>query len=76
MNRRNKKTFIRSGFILGAVAVICTGILPLLSKEDLFYSNWWGGLVFAPLTLMVGCFLLYLVIFKWEIIEKGLSSKK
>ncbi|MBU2578211.1 hypothetical protein KKA69_05310 [Patescibacteria group bacterium] len=62
---------IYQGFaVLISFAVIATGIRPLIIKNDMFYNNWWGGLVFAPLTIIVGLFLLYLVIFKWDKIMK------
>ncbi|CAB5081491.1 hypothetical protein D3OALGB2SA_642 [Olavius algarvensis associated proteobacterium Delta 3] len=46
--------------------VVGTGLIPLLLKNDLFYLNWWGGLVFAPFAVLVGIFLLYLILFKYE----------
>jgi len=68
--KKKKKIFVRSGLILVAFMVIGTGLIPLLAKKGLFYSNWWGGLVFAPLVVLVGFFLLYLLIFKWKKLEK------
>jgi hypothetical protein len=70
MKTSSKKLFIRSGLILAAFVMIGTGLIPLILKGDLFYSNWWGGLVFAPLALIIGVFFLYLVLFKFEKIEK------
>lgn len=70
MKKNTTKNFIRFGFIVVAFMVIGTGVIPLVVKKDLFYSNWWGGLVFAPLAVLVGCFFLYLIIFKWKKIEK------
>ena len=65
MKKRTKKIY--QGFaILISLAVIATGIRPLIVKGDMFYNNWWGGLVFAPLTIIVGFLLLYLIIFKWD----------
>ena len=49
-----------------ALMVVGTGLIPLLLKNDLFYLNWWGGLVFAPFAVLVGIFLLYLILFKYE----------
>lgn len=70
MKTKAKRLFIRSGLILVALMVIGTGLVPLALKGDLFYSNWWGGLVFAPLAVLGGIFFLYLVLFKYEKIEK------
>jgi hypothetical protein len=70
MKRSTKKRSIRFGAMLVSITIIGAGLIPLFLKKDLFYSNWWGGLVFAPLPLLVGIFLLYLVVFKWDKIEK------
>ena len=70
MKASSKKLFIRSGLILTAFVMIGMALIPLVFKGDLFYSNWWGGLVFAPLALIIGVFFLYLVLFKYEKIEK------
>jgi uncharacterized membrane protein YcjF (UPF0283 family) len=60
-----KKIFLQSFACLIALAVAATGIRHLL-KGDTSYQNWWGGLVFAPLTIIGGILLLYVVIFKWD----------
>jgi hypothetical protein len=70
MKKKHKNLFIRFGLILVAFVLIGTGAIPLFLKNDFFYSNWWGGLVFAPLTFLVGCIFLYLIILKWNKIEK------
>ena len=63
-----KEILIRSFAALIALAVIATGARALI-KDNLFYDNWWGGLVFAPLTIIIGALLLFLIIFKWETIR-------
>jgi len=70
LKTKAKKLFIRSGLIFVALIIIGAGLVPLVLKGDLFYSNWWGGLVFAPLAVLIGIFFLYLVFFKYEKIEK------
>jgi len=70
MKKKHGKILIRSGMFLVSFIVIGTGLIPLLTQKDLFYSNWWGGLVFAPITVIAGVFLLYLILFKWEKIDK------
>jgi hypothetical protein len=67
-SKRNR-LLLQSFASLIAMAVITVGIRPLL-KEDTSYHNWWGGLVFAPVTIIIGLFLLYLVIFKWGKLSK------
>jgi hypothetical protein len=54
--------------------MIFLGLAHLFSGE-MHYSNWWGGLVFAPFIIIVGTFLLYLVIFKWQKINNLSKSK-
>jgi hypothetical protein len=50
--------------------IIGTGLIPLVLNKNLFYLNWWGGLIFAPLAVIVGIFFLYIVIFKYEKVNK------
>jgi uncharacterized membrane protein YcjF (UPF0283 family) len=66
---RYKNLFLQSFAALIALAVIATGIRPLL-KGDYFYKNWWGGLVFGPVTVIGGLLLLYVVIFRWKKMNK------
>ena len=65
-----KKRFIRSGLVFIALMTIVTGLMPLILKGDLFYTNWWGGLVFTPLVVLVGTFFLYIVLFKYDKVNK------
>ncbi len=69
IRNRYKKLWLQSFAGLVALAVIATGITPLL-KGGLFYKNWWGGLVFGPITIIGGLLFLYVVIFKWEKLKK------
>ena len=70
LKKKSKKLFIRSGLVLVALVIIGTGLIPLIFKGNLFYSNWWGGLVFAPLAVLIGIFFLYIVLFKYEKVNK------
>ncbi len=70
MKVNSKQIFLRSGLILVALIVIGTGLIPVVLKKDLFYSNWWGGMVFTPLVVLIGTFFLYLAVFKYEKINK------
>ena len=74
MKKKSKKIY-QSFAVLIALCVIATGLGPLLIKGDLFYSNWWGGLVFVPITIIVGIFFLYLVIFKWDKLLESTNRK-
>jgi hypothetical protein len=65
MKKRAKKIY--QGFaILISLVLIAIGLSPILSKGEMFYSNWRGALVFAPISVIIGLFLLYLVIFNWD----------
>ena len=69
MKKKFKNICLQSFAIVIALAVITTGIRPLL-KGDYFYRNWWGGLVFGPITIIGGLLFLYVVVFKWEKLKK------
>lgn len=58
---------IYQGFaILISLTLITTGLSPILFEGRTFYLNWKGATVFAPIAVIIGLFLLYLVIFKWD----------
>ena len=67
---KSKKILVRSGLIIVSMMLICISMMVLIAQKDLFYSNWWGGLVFAPITLLIGISLLGIVIYKWKDIDK------
>jgi hypothetical protein len=69
VRQRHKKPWLQFGGALIALALIATGTFPLLGGE-LSYKNWWGGLVFAPITIIAGLLLLYVIVFKWEKFKK------
>jgi hypothetical protein len=52
-------------FALVSLSLILLGVRVLL-KDGLFYSNYWGGPVFAPLAIAIGIFCCYLVVFRWR----------
>jgi len=45
------------------VVVLGFGCATIL-KRDLFYENWWGGLVFAPIAIGFGIILICGAVFK------------
>ena len=51
--------------IVIAVSLILSGIAVLL-RGGLFYANYWGGVVFAPLAIAAGVFLVYVALFRWR----------
>jgi len=52
---------------LAGLAMICLGLSPLLRRGDMFYANWFGGLVFAPFAIFFGVFTIWCAAFrpKW-----------
>ena len=65
MKKRAKRIY--QGFaILIALTLTVTGLSPIFSEGRTFYLNWKGAAVFAPIAVIIGLFLLYLVIFKWD----------
>lgn len=58
-----------------AIASVCFGLRPLL-RGDLFYSNYWGGLVLGPLAIVIGLFALYLVLFRWKELSEKAAAKR
>ena len=69
-----KRPFVRAVLILIGLVLIGQGVLSI-TGGDLNYRNYWGGLVYAPLGILVGAFLIYLVLFRWEQMSKGASIK-
>jgi hypothetical protein len=39
---------------LAGLSMISLGVLPILGRGDMFYANWFGGLVFAPIAVLFG----------------------
>lgn len=64
--RKKAKKIYQVFAILISLAVIATGVAPILTYEGVFYFNWKGAAVFSPFVILVGLLLLYLVVFKWD----------
>jgi hypothetical protein len=65
MNKLRSERLGRALFMLVALSVPLLGVRTLL-KGDLFYSNYWGGLVFGSLAIVIGLLGLYLAVFRWR----------
>jgi hypothetical protein len=65
MKKRAKRIYQCFAILLSLV-MIAIGLKALIAKGDMFYGNWWGGLVFAPLTIIGGVWVIFLVIFRWD----------
>ena len=40
--------------------------LRAFSRDRLFYANYWGGAVFAPVSIVLGAAILVLLVVKWN----------
>jgi hypothetical protein len=40
------------------------------------YKNYWGGAVFAPVAILVGCLVIYIVLFRYDALKKAWRDKK
>ena len=56
---------VRSMFLLFAIALTLGGLQAVLFG-DLHYENYWGGLVFAPLAIVAGVFVMPWLAWKWK----------
>jgi len=66
------------GFLYRLVAVVAGftiagfGLAPFLKRGDLFSTNWFGELVFAPLAILLGLVVVAFALFKpdWLAVER------
>ena len=66
------------GFLYRVVAVVAGftivgfGLAPILKRGDLFSTNWFGELVFAPLAILLGLVVVAFALFKpeWLAVER------
>ena len=49
---------------LAGLAMISLGAAPILKGGDIFYTNWFGGLVFSPFAIICGLFTIGCAVFK------------
>jgi hypothetical protein len=52
--------------LVAGLAIIGFGVGPLLHRGDLFGTNWFGELVFAPLAIVLGLIVVGFALFKHE----------
>src|SRR4051812_33961757 len=66
------------GFLYRVIAVVAGftivgfGLAPILKRGDLFSTNWFGELVFAPLAIVLGLVVVAFALFKpdWLSVER------
>ena len=54
---------------------ILNGVLRIL-EHRWSYGNYWGGQVFAPVAIVFGVLLLYLLVFRYKDLKKPRVDKK
>ena len=73
--RRMLKRHSRLGGALLGVFAVCYGVLQIV-RGELNYQNYWGGLVFAPFTILLGALILYLSLFRHDRVAGAWHDKK
>lgn len=48
---------------LAGLTMTSLGVAPVLKRGDIFYSNWFGGLVLSPLAIIFGLFTIGCALF-------------
>ena len=69
-------TRVVAGFL--GLAAIGLGMSSMLRRGEMFYTNWWGGLVFAPFAVTFGLFIIGCAIFKpsWLAAQSNRKHRK
>ncbi len=62
--------------VVAGLAIVSFGVTPLLHRGDLFSTNWFGELVFAPLAIVFGLIVIAFALFKPEwLVAKRIDPK-
>ena len=64
LNVDQRGLLYRSIAAISGVAMVGMGVAPIVRTGDLSYTNWFGGLVFAPIAILFGVFTVFCAIFK------------
>jgi tellurite resistance protein TehA-like permease len=63
--KKRRELFARLGLGFFGTIIILMGLSSIYSG-NLNYSNYWGGVVFAPIAIIIGILVLIVVIFRWK----------
>jgi hypothetical protein len=58
LNVDPKSRLYRGVAALAGLCIFGMGLRPILSTGDLNYRNWFGGLVFSPIAMLLGAFVM------------------
>jgi hypothetical protein len=70
LSEKKRESIGKVFLILISIILILFGIGKLL-KGDLNYSNYWGGVVFAPIAIIIGIILIFVVLFSKNLIKNN-----
>jgi hypothetical protein len=73
--RRFLRRRMRAVVVGAAMFLMLSGLASLFTGR-VSYHNYWGGLVFAPLTIVLGILLLYIATFRFDRIGIAWRDKK
>jgi len=76
LNTNPKAPLTRSVAFLVGLSALGLGLGPILSKGNLFYTNWFGELVFAPFAIIFGLLIIWGALFKPEILDRPQARAK
>jgi cbb3-type cytochrome oxidase subunit 3 len=73
--RTRKERLGKAGLIVMALFLIFYGIVAIVENRWT-YENYWGGGVFAPVAILFGCLVIYVVVFRYDALKKSGVDKK
>jgi uncharacterized membrane protein len=71
--KKRRELFARLGLGFFGAILVLMGYSNIYGGK-LNYSNYWGGIVFAPVALIVGILILIIVMFRWKATNKMFES--
>jgi len=63
--KKRRELLGRLGLGFFGIILVLMG-LSSIHKGELNYENYWGGVVFAPVAIIMGILVLIIVIFRWK----------
>ena len=76
MINKKKQDRLSKIFLSFFSVLLISFCVSILVKGELNYSNYWGGVLFAPIGIIVGFLILYIIWFKWKVVEKNKDAFK
>jgi hypothetical protein len=64
LNAERERPLVCIVAALAGLAMVGFGVWALVRRGDMFYTNWLGGLVFTPLAILLGVFIIGCAAFK------------